>query len=97
MRTELNTEQMVKDLKTVARDAEDLVKATAGELGERVREARARLSVAIDAAKDTCERWEEKAIEGAKVTDRVIRDHPYQSAGVAFAVGLLVGVIISRK
>jgi len=32
-----------------------------------------------------------------KATDRVVREHPYQSIGVAFGVGLLIGVLINRR
>jgi ElaB/YqjD/DUF883 family membrane-anchored ribosome-binding protein len=97
MSTEANTEQIVKDLKTVAHDAEELVKATAGEVSERARHARARLASALETAKQTCERWEARAIEGAKATDKVIRQHPYQAIGVAFGLGVLVGVLVIRK
>jgi ElaB/YqjD/DUF883 family membrane-anchored ribosome-binding protein len=27
----------------------------------------------------------------------VIRDHPYESIGVAFGLGLLIGVLVARK
>ena len=97
MSTEVNTEQIVKDLKTVARDAENLVKATAGEVSEKAREARVRLASALETAKQTCQRWEEKAIDGAQATDKVIRTHPYQSLGVAFGLGVLLGVLVMRK
>ena len=40
---------------------------------------------------------EEKAVAGAKATDKVIRDHPYESLGVAFGLRLLVGVLVTRK
>ena len=40
---------------------------------------------------------EEKAVEGAKATDKAIRTHPYESLGVAFGVGLLVGVLVARR
>ena len=97
MSTEVNTEQIVHDLKNVARDAEDLIKATAGELGEKTRDARARLATAIESAKLTCERWEDKAIVGAKATDQAIRKHPYEAIGVAFGLGVLLGVLATRK
>ena len=29
--------------------------------------------------------------------DVVIRDHPYQSIGIAFGVGVLIGVLVARK
>ena len=34
---------------------------------------------------------------GAKATDKVIREHPYQSIGVAFGIGVLIGVLVTRK
>ena len=43
------------------------------------------------------QRAEEKAVERAKAADRLVRDHPYQSIGVAFGLGLLIGVLARRK
>ena len=44
---------------------------------------------------------EEKTVAGAKVADKTIREHPYESigvaAGVAFGLGLLIGVLAGRK
>jgi ElaB/YqjD/DUF883 family membrane-anchored ribosome-binding protein len=97
MSTGINTEQIVQDLKAVARDAEELVKATAGEVSERTREARARLVAALESAKQTCARWEEKAVEEAKATDKIIREHPYQWVGAAFGLGVLIGVLVARR
>ena len=50
-----------------------------------------------ESAKDTCHRLEEKTIAAAKATDRTIREHPYESLVVVFCVGLLVGVLVTRK
>ena len=90
-------EQLSGDLKTVVRDAEELMKATAGQTGEKVSEARSRLTAALESAKETCQRLEEKAVAAAKATDQVIREHPYESIGLAFGLGLLIGVLVSRK
>lgn len=97
MNANQSTDRLIHDLKTVAHDTEELLKASAGEVGEKAREARARLTVALENAKAACVRLEEKAIEGAKATDKVIRDHPYQSIGIAFGLGLLIGVLVTRK
>jgi ElaB/YqjD/DUF883 family membrane-anchored ribosome-binding protein len=43
------------------------------------------------------QRAEEKAIERAKVADKVIRDHPYPTIGIAFVLGLLLGVVVRRR
>jgi ElaB/YqjD/DUF883 family membrane-anchored ribosome-binding protein len=83
--------------KSVTQDAENFVRETASGLGEKAREARARLAASLASAKANFSRLNEKAVEGAKATDRVIRDHPYQSIGVAFGIGILIGVLVTRK
>ncbi|MBI3869822.1 MAG: DUF883 domain-containing protein [Verrucomicrobia bacterium] len=95
--TELNTDRLVTDLKRIVRDSEDLLHATKDAVGDKALEVRERLTDALDGAKRTCHRLEEKARDGAKAADRTIREHPYQSIGVAFGVGLLIGVLVTRK
>jgi ElaB/YqjD/DUF883 family membrane-anchored ribosome-binding protein len=43
------------------------------------------------------QRAEEAAVQRAKAADRVIRDHPYQTIGLAFGLGLLIGVLARRR
>ena len=94
---EVTMSKLVQDFKLVVRDAESLLKASASELGEKAREARTRLAASLEGAKANFHKVEERAIAGAKATDEVIREHPYQSIGIAFGVGLLVGVLVARK
>ena len=94
---ELNTDRLVTDLKRIVRDSEDLLQSTSGVVGEKAQELRDRLNDTVEAARQTCRKLEEKAIEGAKATDKVIREHPYQSIGLAFGVGVLIGVLVTRK
>jgi ElaB/YqjD/DUF883 family membrane-anchored ribosome-binding protein len=89
--------KLVQDFKVVVQDAESLAKATASDLGDKAREARARLSTSLESAKANFRRLEDRAAEGARATDQVIRSHPYESLGVAFGVGLLVGLLVTRK
>jgi len=95
--TEINTDKLVSDLKVVTADAEALLRTLANETGEKAVALRAKLTAAVESAKVTYHRLEEKAIAGAKATDKTIRAHPYESIGVAFGVGLLVGVLVTRK
>ena len=95
--SDINTDRLVSDLKTVTRDAEELLRTVSGERGNGSNEMRARLSSAIESAKATYHRLEEKTVAGAKATDKAIRAHPYESLGVAFGMGLLVGVLVGRK
>jgi ElaB/YqjD/DUF883 family membrane-anchored ribosome-binding protein len=94
---EVTMGKLVQDFKVVMHDAESLLKASAGELGERAREARVRLAASLESARANFQKVEERAVEGARATDRVIREHPYQSIGVAFGVGLLIGVLVTRR
>jgi ElaB/YqjD/DUF883 family membrane-anchored ribosome-binding protein len=89
--------QLADDYKSVTQDAESFVRETASGLGDKAREARARLAASLASARANLSKLNDKAIESAKATDRVIRDHPYQSIGVAFGIGILIGVLVTRK
>ena len=95
--TTMEGNQISDTYKSVTHDAENFVKETASGLGDKARDARARLAASLASAKANLSRLNEKAVEGAKATDRVIRDHPYQSIGVAFGIGILIGVLVTRK
>ena len=92
-----STQKLLQDLRQVVHDGEEVLRAGAGELGEKSVAARAKLSAALDSAKETARKLQEKTIAGAKATDKVIREHPYQSIGIAFGLGLLIGVLVNRK
>lgn len=92
-----STEKLLEDLKTVVRDGEELLKAGARDLTERGQAARERLAAALEIAKDTRRRLQERAVSSAQVADKVVREHPYQSIGVAFGIGLLIGVLVNRR
>lgn len=60
-----------------------------------------RLSSALDSAKTAYHRIQVNTVAGAKVADKAIREHPYESigvaAGLAFGLGLLIGVMAGRR
>jgi ElaB/YqjD/DUF883 family membrane-anchored ribosome-binding protein len=94
--TEAN-ERLAADIKLLARDAEELLKATAGEAGEKIKEVRQRLSKALESARATCEDLQDQTVETAKAADETIREHPYESIGIAFGVGILLGLLVGRR
>ena len=51
----------------------------------------------VDDLKAIIQRAEEKTVERAKAADKVIRTHPYQTIGIAFGLGLLVGLLARRR
>ena len=56
----------------------------------------AKLAVAIERAKEMCQRLQDQTSAAAKATDKAVREHPYPAIGLAFGVGLLVGVLTAR-
>ena len=57
---------------------------------------RAKLDTAIEKAQDLCERLQDQTSAVAKATDKTIREYPYQAIGVAFGLGVLIGVLVSQ-
>jgi ElaB/YqjD/DUF883 family membrane-anchored ribosome-binding protein len=53
----------------------------------------------MEKAKAVCERLQNQTAAAAKTADKAIREHPYQAAGIAFGLGVLVGVlaVLSRR
>ena len=94
---EESTERLLQDLKAVVRDGEDLLRAGAQNLSEKGLAARERLAAALEVAKETSRRLQDRAVASAKATDRLIRENPYQSIGIAFGVGMLLGILANRR
>ena len=61
------------------------------------KQARARLSETLESAKATCDTLQERALAGLETTDKLVHEYPYRSAGIAFGVGVLVGVLVTRR
>ena len=59
-------------------------------------EVRAKLEAAIEKARVACDRLQEQTLAAAKATDKAVREHPYQAVGVAFGLGVLIGVLVGR-
>jgi ElaB/YqjD/DUF883 family membrane-anchored ribosome-binding protein len=88
---------LVGDFNQVVSHAEQFLEATAGEAGEKVKELRSRLAASLESAKAAQERLQDTTARVARKTDRVIRRHPYESIGVVFGVGLLLGALRRRS
>jgi ElaB/YqjD/DUF883 family membrane-anchored ribosome-binding protein len=85
------------DLRVLIQDTEQLLKETASHTGESAARLRDRLKAALASAQAAYHGLEEKAVAAAKSADQVVRRHPYESLGVAFGLGLLLGVLLRRR
>ena len=91
------TQTTGNDVGTLAEDACALMAATADVAGEKVGEARKRLAAALESGKEIYGRVRAKAVEGARAADQTVHDHPYQTIGIAFSLGALIGFLVTRR
>ena len=97
----VSKDKLVADLKVVVADAEELLRATASQAGEKVSAARERIQASLASAKVKLTEAEQALLEksklAAKATDEYVRENHWQAVGVAAAAGLVLGVLISRR
>jgi ElaB/YqjD/DUF883 family membrane-anchored ribosome-binding protein len=101
MAERISADQLIDDLTAVIRDAENLLRATATQTGEKVEEMRARAEESVRAAKQRLAGIEEEAIEHARAfageADQYVRTNPWQAIGIAAGVGLVLGLLMTRR
>jgi ElaB/YqjD/DUF883 family membrane-anchored ribosome-binding protein len=86
-----------KNLDQAVESAREALSATVEAADEKMTEARNRLAAALESARAAYNHAEEKAVETAKATDKLIRANPYTSLGVALGVGALIGFFLGRR
>lgn len=96
----VSKEKLMQDLRVVVADAEELLRATAGQAGEKVSAARERIQENLAAAKERLAAAQEAVVastkQAAKVTDEYVHENPWKAVGIAAGAGLIIGMLISR-
>ena len=93
--------KLMKDLRAVVAGAEELLKATAGQTGERIAAARGKAEKSMKAAKvrldeqDAALRAKTKA--ATKSTEDYVRDNPWKAIGIAAAAGFVLCILATRR
>lgn len=99
--TDVTKDKLVADLKMVISDAEELLLATAAQAGEKASAARARITESLKVAKEKLAIAEDIALDKAKAaaraTDDYVHENPWAAVGIGAAIGLVVGMLISRR
>ena len=99
--TEVTREKLVSDLKVVIGDAEELLRATASQAGEKVAAARARVQESMEGARKRLaglgDATADRAKVAARATDEFVHEHPWQAVGIGAAIGMILGMLISRR
>lgn len=99
--SEVTKEKLMQDFRLVVTDAEELLRATAGLAGDKVSAARERIQENLAAAKERLSSAEEAVIaktkEAARATDEYVHENPWKAVGIGAGVGLIVGLLLSRR
>jgi ElaB/YqjD/DUF883 family membrane-anchored ribosome-binding protein len=78
-----------------------LLRATAGQAGDKVAELRHKLQDNLAHARASLADAQAAAIEKAKAvgraTDDYVHENPWKSVGIAAGVGFVVGLLIGRR
>ena len=95
------SDKLLNDLQSVIKDAEVLLKNSSIPGSDEFKSAKERFENTLRNAKDEVVRIErlvvDKTKEVAHTTDNYVKDHPWQAVGLSTAIGLVIGLLISRK
>jgi ElaB/YqjD/DUF883 family membrane-anchored ribosome-binding protein len=99
--TAVTKEKLAEDLRIVISDAEELLRATASQAGEKVATAREKVQDSLQRVKAELAEVEDVLVEqgrqAARVADEYVRSNPWQSVGIAAGIGVIIGLLISRR
>jgi ElaB/YqjD/DUF883 family membrane-anchored ribosome-binding protein len=94
-------EKLVKDLKVVAADANDLLKEVAGSTAEGFAAARTKIEAKLGEAKSRLDDARIAVSEKAKgvqdATEAYVKEKPLRSFGIAAAIGVIIGFLLRRR
>ncbi len=101
MNDETSKEKLVRDFKALIGDAEELLKATANQAGEKIAVARQRIEQSLEERKKTLSDAEDvfldKTKEAAEIADEYVHRNPWSAVGIAAAFGVVLGLLIRRN
>jgi|SRR5580658_3829902 ElaB/YqjD/DUF883 family membrane-anchored ribosome-binding protein len=86
----------VEELRALIREAEQAL-GSGSSAGDEIDELRERLRDAIADGQNLVGKLSDNLRRQARRADEAIRANPYQTAGIAAGVGLLVGFLLSRR
>lgn len=96
-----NIKTVRNDMKTLVKDAQELLREASLATGEKADEMRAKglalLDVAMEKAHEVQLVAMEKGKAAAQSTDEFVHEHPWKAVGIAAGAGLVIGLLISRR
>jgi ElaB/YqjD/DUF883 family membrane-anchored ribosome-binding protein len=99
--TAVNKDKLMSDLRVVIADAEELLRMTADQAGDSATELRARIETRLNEAREQLAELQDSALTQVKavghMTDAFVHENPWKSIGIASGIGLVIGLLISRR
>jgi ElaB/YqjD/DUF883 family membrane-anchored ribosome-binding protein len=99
--TTSTTDKLVGDLRNLVADAEELLKATASQAGDKIGVARQKIEQSLVEGKkalaDAEKTFVKKSKECAEIADDYVRENPWSAIGIAAGAGLVLGLLIRGK
>lgn len=94
-------EKLIKDFRSVIADTEELMKFVSNEGGGKAQVLRDNLNQNLSVAKEYLRNLEDVVVDksrvAARATDEYVHENAWQTVGLAIAVGILVGYLISPR
>lgn len=95
-----DTDKILADLRMLATDTEALLRATAGQTGERLVAVRARADASLAAAKTRVESFgrvtADRTRAAGRAADGYVHANPWQVIAIGAAVGVVIGALLTR-
>jgi ElaB/YqjD/DUF883 family membrane-anchored ribosome-binding protein len=97
----ISAEDVLEDLRAVVRDAEALLRATEGDVGEHISGVRTRVEETLESAREHLH--DAAAEKGARIrsathkAETYVRENPWTALLIAAGVGYLAGVATRRR
>jgi ElaB/YqjD/DUF883 family membrane-anchored ribosome-binding protein len=99
--TEVHKSKLMSDLRVVIADAEELLRMTSDQASESAADVRSRVLERMNQAKADLLHLQEAAVAKAKAaghaTDEFVHENPWKSMGIAAGIGLVMGLLVSRR
>ena len=96
-----NKDKLIKDFHSVISDTEELMKSVSNESGGTAQALRTKIEQNLKQAKEYLEDFEDSIIDksktAARATDEYVHENAWQTIGLAVAIGILIGYLLSDR
>ncbi len=96
----VTVDKLMTDLSVLGNDVERMLKATAGETGQHLAQARAKAEQSLKAIRARVADLQGAALvktrAAGRATDDYVRANPWQVMAIATAAGLVLGILLAR-